>query len=69
MKSRHLKEFIVEPKSSATGQASRSRGNTLPPPLGVIEFIHVASMGTNVSLQKGVLSVVSMESAREDTQP
>lgn len=35
----------------------------------IIEVIHVASMGTIVSQQKGVLNVVSVESARKDTQP
>ena len=45
----HLKEFVVEPGSGVTGQTLRPRGNTLPPPLGVIEVIHAASMGTTVT--------------------
>ena len=49
MKSGHLKEFVVDPRNGATGQASRSRGNTLPPSLGVIDVIHAASMGTSVT--------------------
>ena len=53
--SRHLKEFVVDPRNGAFKQASWSRENTLPLPLGVIEVIHAASMGTNVSQQKGVL--------------
>ena len=40
----------------------------LLPPLGVIEVIHTASMGTSVSWWKGVLSVVSVENDREDAQ-
>ena len=68
MKFRHLKKFVVNPKGDSIGEAPRSRGNTLPPPLGVIEVIHIASMGTIVSQRKGVLSVVSVENAREDAR-
>ena len=64
----HLKEFILEPRSGETGQTTR-RGNTLSPPLGVIEVIHVASMGTLVTQRRGVLTVVSAESNREDQLP
>lgn len=53
VKSRHLKEFIVDPGNGATKHALRSRGNALPPPLDVIEVIHVASMGTNVTRRRG----------------
>ena len=45
----YLKEFVVDLGNGAFGQASRSRGNALPPMLGVIEVIHVASMGTSIS--------------------
>ena len=69
MKSGHLKKFVVNPEGDSVGEAPRSRGNTLPPPLGVIKVIHTASMGTIVSQQKGVLSVVSVENAREDARP
>ena len=68
MKSEHLKKFVVNPDGDSVGEAPRSRGNTLPPPLGVIEVIHIASMGTIVSQRKGVLSVVSVENAREDAR-
>ena len=68
MKSEHLKKFVVNPDGDSVGEAPRSRGNTLPPPLGVIEVIHIASMGTIVSQRKGVLSVVSIENAREDAR-
>ncbi|XP_065624638.1 uncharacterized protein LOC136065417 [Quercus suber] len=66
VKSEQLKEFVAEPESSVARQASRSQGNTTPPPLGVIEVIHAASIGTSVSRRKGVLSLVSVESAKED---
>ena len=66
MKSEHLKKFVVNPDGDSVGEAPRSWGNTLPPPLGVIEVIHIASMGTIVSQQKGVLSVVLVENARKD---
>ena len=69
VKSGHLKEFVVNPKGGSAEQAPRSRRNTLPPPLGVIEVIHAASMGTIVSQRKGVLSVVSVENARKDARP
>ena len=38
------------------------------PLLGVIEVIHVASMGTLVTQRKGVLTVVPMENG-QDKQP
>lgn len=49
VKSGHLKEFVVELENGVAKQASRSRGNTLLPPLGVIEVIHATSMDTSVS--------------------
>ncbi|XP_075659163.1 uncharacterized protein LOC142629054 [Castanea sativa] len=64
----HLKEFIVEPRNQESGQGARPQGNPLPPPLGVIEFIHVALRGTLVTRKKGVLTVVPVESGR-DEQP
>ncbi|XP_065628228.1 uncharacterized protein LOC136066994 [Quercus suber] len=56
-------------KGGATGQASKAQRDTLPPPLGVIEVIHAASIGTSVSRCKGVLSVVSVENAECKAQP
>ncbi|XP_075655703.1 uncharacterized protein LOC142625848 [Castanea sativa] len=44
VKAGHLKEFLVETGSQETGQAERLHRNLLPPPLGVIEVIHVAPM-------------------------
>ena len=53
VKSRYLEEFIVNPKCGVTGQVSKAKRDMLPPPLGVIEVIHVASIGTSVSQCKG----------------
>lgn len=69
VKSGHLKEFVMAPKNGATRQVSRAQGNPLPPPLGIIEVIHTASIGIRVSRRKGVLSVVSMENAECDSRP
>ena len=66
VKSGHLKEFVVDPRNGATGQASRSRGNTFPPSFGVIEVIHATSMGTSVTWWRGVLTIVLIESNWED---
>lgn len=49
VKSRCLKEFIVGQGGGTIGLGSRNRGNTLPSPLGIIEVIHVASIGVNIS--------------------
>lgn len=38
----------------------------LPSPLRVIEVIHVASIGTNLSRRKGILGVVSMENVEDN---
>ena len=62
VKSGHLKEFVLEPRSGQIGQTTRPRGNTLPPLLGVIEVIHVASMGTLVTQRTGVSIVVLAKS-------
>ncbi|XP_030924813.1 uncharacterized protein LOC115951810 [Quercus lobata] len=63
VKSGHLKEFVMAPNDGATGQVSTAQRDTLPLPLGVIEVIHAALIGTSVSRCKGVLNVVSMENA------
>ena len=62
----HLKEFIVEPRNQETGQGARPRGNPLPPLLRVIEVIHATSRGTLVTQRKGVLTVVPVESSRDE---
>jgi len=43
------------------GQDTRQRGNPLPPPVGIIEVIHVASEKLIVGRRKGVLIVVPVE--------
>ena len=64
----HLKEFVVELGNQETGQGAQPRGNPLPPPLGVIEVIHVASTGTLVAWRKWILIIVPVEDG-QDTQP
>ncbi|XP_050255581.1 uncharacterized protein LOC126701492 [Quercus robur] len=58
VKARYLKEFMVDPSNQEAGQSVRTRGNPLPPPLGVIEVIHAAPRGAQVSKRRGVLAVV-----------
>ena len=55
-----MKEFLVRQGKGNTGQGSRSRGNTLPPPLGIIEVIHATSISVNISCQRGILSVATL---------
>ena len=69
MKFRHLKELVMAPEAGTIRQLSRTQGNSLPPPLGIIKVIHATSMGTSVSWCKGMLSVVSVENAECDTRP
>lgn len=69
MKFRHLKELVMAPEGGTIRQLSRTQGNSLPPPLGIIKVIHATSMGTSVSWCKGMLSVVSVENAECDTRP
>ena len=66
MKVGYLKEFMVDPRNQEVGQGARPRGNPLPPSLGVIEVIHVAPMGAQVSKRSGVLAVVSAESSTSE---
>lgn len=69
MKSGHLKEFVVAPEGSTTVQTSRNRRNMLPPPLGIIKVTHVASIGTNLSRWKRILSMVSVEDVNDNDRP
>ena len=43
------------------GQDTRQRGNTLPPPVGVIEVIHVTPGKPIFGRRKGVLTIVPVE--------
>nr|XP_023914798.1 uncharacterized protein LOC112026346 [Quercus suber] len=58
VKAGYLKEFIVDLRNQEVRQGTRSRGNPLPPLLGVIKVIHATSRGTHVSKRRGVLAVV-----------
>ena len=49
MKFRHLKELVMAPEGGTIRQLSRTQGNSLPPPLGIIKVIHATSMGISVS--------------------
>ncbi|XP_075674721.1 uncharacterized protein LOC142643878 [Castanea sativa] len=69
VKAGHLKEFLVETGNQETGQADRLRRNLLPPPLGVIEVIHVAPRVIRVPIAKGVLTVVSTEGSVNEQSP
>lgn len=69
VKSGHLKEFVVAPEGNVVRQVPRTQGNALSLPLGVIEVILAASIGTSISRRKGVFSVVSLENPKDDAQP
>ena len=62
-----VKAVVVDSGNRGTGQGAQQRGNPLPPPLGVIEVIHVVSRSTAVT-RKGVLTIVSVENFL-DEQP
>ena len=57
-----LKRVCCGPKKPGGRTRYTTSGNPLPPPLGVIEVIHAASMGTLVNRRRGVLAVVPVES-------
>ncbi|XP_030935309.1 uncharacterized protein LOC115960515 [Quercus lobata] len=57
----HLKDFVLDSRDRVVGQDTRQRGNPLPPPVGVIEIIHVALEKLIVGRRKGVLTVVPVE--------
>ena len=68
-RTRHLKEFVAAPKGSTAGQTSRKQGNTLPPPLRVIDDIHATSIATSLSRCKGTMSVTSVKDSKDNDQP
>ena len=51
-----MKEFVVDPRNQGVDQGAMRKGNPLPPPLGVIEVIHMASKGS-IMTRRGVLSI------------
>ncbi|XP_030930617.1 uncharacterized protein LOC115956350 [Quercus lobata] len=69
VKARHLKEFVVGQGARNVGQGSGSQGNTFLPPLGIIEVIHAASIGVNVSHRRGILSVATPFDAEVINRP
>ena len=68
VKAEHLKEFVLDSGNRVAGQDAQQRRNPLPPPVGVIEVIHVALEGLITGRRKGVLTVVPVES-RLEVQP
>ena len=52
-----MKKFVADPRNQGADQGAMLKGNPLPPPLGVIEVIHVASKGLTMT-RRGVLTVV-----------
>ena len=61
VKAGHLKDFVLDSGDKVVGQHTRQRGNPLPPPIGVIEVIHVAPEKLIAGRRKGVLTVVPVE--------
>ena len=57
----HLKDFVLDLRDRIVGQDTWQRGNPLPPPIGVIEVIHVAPEKFITGRRKGVLTVVPVE--------
>ena len=62
MKAGYLKEFVLDPRNQEAGQGAWPDGNPFPPPLGVIEVIHTASRGAQMSKRREVLAVVPAKS-------
>ena len=48
VKAGHLKEFDVELGNRGPGLGAQQRGNSIPPPLGIIEVIHAMPGSRNV---------------------
>jgi len=61
VKAGYLKKFVVDLGDRGTGQGTPQKRNPLPPPLGVIEVIHVAPGSLTATRRKGVLIVLPME--------
>ncbi|XP_050242492.1 uncharacterized protein LOC126691499 [Quercus robur] len=61
VKARHLKDFVLDSGDRVVGQDTQQRGNPLPPPVGVIEVIHVTPEKLIIGRRKGVLTVVPVE--------
>ncbi|XP_050242252.1 uncharacterized protein LOC126691235 [Quercus robur] len=61
VKAEHLKDFVLDSGDRVVGEDIRQRGNPLPPPVGIIEVIHVAPEKLIMGRRKGVLTVVPVE--------
>nr|XP_023918601.1 uncharacterized protein LOC112030147 [Quercus suber] len=69
VKAGHLKEFVFGQGGANASQGLKSRGNTLPPPLEIIEVIHAASIGVSMSHWKGILNVATLFEAEVVDRP
>ena len=65
MKAEYLKEFIMDSENWGASHGAQQKGNPLLPPLGVIEVIHAAPRGTNIT-RRGVLTVALVENCSGD---
>ena len=61
VKAGHLKDFVLDSGDRIIGQDNWQKGNPLPPPVGVIEVIHVVPKKLITRRRKGVLTVVPVE--------
>ena len=59
VKAGYLKEFIMGSGNRDAGQGAQQKGNSLPPPLGVIEVIHATPR--SAAATRGVLTMTCME--------
>ena len=68
VKAGHLKEFMVESGNRGPRLEAQQKGNPHPPPLGVIEVIHVVLRGTNTARMR-VSTMASTGDFSEDQPP
>ena len=69
VKAEHLKDFVLDSGDRVIGQDTRQSGNPLPPPVGVIEVIHVAPEKLIAGRRKGMLTVVSVKGNQDLQSP
>ena len=69
VKARYLKEFVVDSGNRGTGQSAQQRGNSLAPPLGVVEVIHATPRGTTVVRRRGVLIIAPVGNCSSEQPP
>ena len=68
VKAGHLKEFVVELGNRGPGLGAQQRGNSIPPPLGIIEVIH-AMPGSRNAVGTRVSTVASTGDFSENLPP